>query len=126
LDWDQRFRAPLPLACQGGQRGDCCGHGAPADVERSTRFYAEVLGGRVVFGPVPVNVALASSWIVISTGGGPTHDKPAVTLETPPDPAQVSSFLNIRKPSSNASRRGPDAGCASRSSTSATSTGAGI
>jgi hypothetical protein len=29
-------------------------------------------------------------------GGGPTEDKPSVTLETPPDPYRVSSFLNIR------------------------------
>jgi catechol 2,3-dioxygenase-like lactoylglutathione lyase family enzyme len=70
------------------------------DVERSRRFYTEVLGGRVVFSGKPsgepTNVALANSWIVISVGGGPTDDKPAVTLETPPDPERVSSFLNIR------------------------------
>ena len=66
------------------------------DVERSRRFYTEVLGGRQVFGPVPVNVQLANSWIVISTRGGPTDDKPTVILETPPDPDRVSSFLNIR------------------------------
>ena len=29
-------------------------------------------------------------------GGGPTNDKPAVTLETPRDPDLASSFLNIR------------------------------
>ncbi len=29
-------------------------------------------------------------------GGGPTDDKPAVTLETPRDLDRVSSFLNIR------------------------------
>jgi catechol 2,3-dioxygenase-like lactoylglutathione lyase family enzyme len=28
------------------------------DVERSRRFYTEVLGGTVVFGPVPTNIAL--------------------------------------------------------------------
>jgi catechol 2,3-dioxygenase-like lactoylglutathione lyase family enzyme len=66
------------------------------DVERSRRFYTEVLGGEVVFGPVPVNVQLANSWIVINAGGGPTDDKPTVILETPPDPDRVSSFLNIR------------------------------
>ena len=66
------------------------------DVERSRRFYTEVLGGRVVFGPEPVYVALANSWIIINVGGGPTDDKPTVTLETPPDPDRVSSFLNIR------------------------------
>jgi catechol 2,3-dioxygenase-like lactoylglutathione lyase family enzyme len=66
------------------------------DVERSRRFYTEVLGGRVVFGPEPTNVALANSFIVINGGGGPTDDKPTVTLETPSDPDRVSSFLNIR------------------------------
>jgi hypothetical protein len=41
-------------------------------------------------------VALANSWIIINVGGGPTDDKPTVTLETPRDPDRVSSFLNIR------------------------------
>jgi hypothetical protein len=36
------------------------------DVERSRRFYTEVLGGRVAFPGDPVNVALANSWIVIN------------------------------------------------------------
>ena len=66
------------------------------DVERSRRFYTEVLGGRVVFGPEPTNIALANSFIVINSGGGPTDDKPTVTLQTPSDPDRVSSFLNIR------------------------------
>src|SRR3981081_3887685 len=66
------------------------------DVERSRRFYTEVLGGRVAFPGDPVNVALANSWIVINAGGGPTDDKPTVTLETPSDVNVVSSFLNIR------------------------------
>ena len=68
------------------------------DVERSRRFYTEVLGGRVVFsGPGGLTyVALANCWIIINVGGGPTDDKPAVTLETPRDPDRVSSFLNIR------------------------------
>ena len=66
------------------------------DVERSRRFYTEVLGGTVVFGPEPTNIALANIFIIINSGGGPTDDKPAVTLETPRDPDRVSSFLNIR------------------------------
>ncbi len=66
------------------------------DIERSRRFYTEVLGGRVVFGPEPTNIALANSFIVINGGGGPTDDKPTVTLQTPGDPDRVSSFLNIR------------------------------
>ena len=68
------------------------------DVERSRRFYTEVLGGRVVFsGPGGLTyVALSNCWIIINGGGGPTDDKPEVTLETPGDPNRVSSFLNIR------------------------------
>ncbi len=66
------------------------------DVERSRRFYTDVLGGTVVFGPEPTNVALANSFIIINVGGGPTDDKPTVTLETLSDPDRVSSFLNIR------------------------------
>ena len=67
-----------------------------ADVERSRRFYTEVLGGRVVFSGDVTYVALANTWIIINVGGGPTDDKPSVTLETPRDLNRVSSFLNIR------------------------------
>ena len=62
------------------------------DIERSRRFYTEVLGGRVVFGPEPTNIALANSFIVINGGGDPTDDKPTVTLETPRDLNHVSSI----------------------------------
>ena len=66
------------------------------DVERSTRFYTEVLGGEAVLEGDFSIVALANGWVTISTGGGPTDDKPGVTLEPPSDPSHVSSFLNIR------------------------------
>jgi catechol 2,3-dioxygenase-like lactoylglutathione lyase family enzyme len=66
------------------------------DVERSRRFYSEVLGGETVRSGEPTLVQLANSWIIINVGGGPTDDKPTVTLETPRDPDRVSSFLNIR------------------------------
>jgi catechol 2,3-dioxygenase-like lactoylglutathione lyase family enzyme len=70
------------------------------DVGRSRRFYTEVLGGKTVISGEADDevtyVALANSWIIINVGGGPTDDKPTVTLETPDDPDRVSSFLNIR------------------------------
>ena len=66
------------------------------DVERSRRFYTEVLGGTTIRSGKPTYVALANSWIIINVGGGPTDDKPAVTLDTPHDPDLASSFLNIR------------------------------
>jgi predicted enzyme related to lactoylglutathione lyase len=66
------------------------------DVERAGRFYSDVLGGEIVLAGQPTIVALANSWIIINVGGGPTDDKPNVTLEPPQNPDRVSSFLNIR------------------------------
>jgi catechol 2,3-dioxygenase-like lactoylglutathione lyase family enzyme len=66
------------------------------DVERSRRFYTDVLGGETVLEGEPTIVALANGWVIINVGGGPTEDKPTVTLETPSDPDRTSSFLNIR------------------------------
>ena len=66
------------------------------DVERSRRFYTDVLGGETVRAGEPSFVKLANGWIIINIGGGPTEDKPTVTLETPTNPDRTSSFLNIR------------------------------
>jgi len=66
------------------------------DVERSRRFYVDVLGGEAVLEGEPSIVALANGWITISSAGGPTPDKPSVTLKAPSDPHHASSFLNIR------------------------------
>jgi catechol 2,3-dioxygenase-like lactoylglutathione lyase family enzyme len=73
-----------------------------SDVDRSRRFYTDVLGGEVLLGGEPTIIALANSWIIINAGGPPTDDKPTVTLEPPPDPDRVSSFLNIRVADINA------------------------
>ena len=66
------------------------------DVERSRAFYADVLGGQVVNESGPAIIKLANTWIILNPGGGPTEDKPQVTLAPPSDPNKVSSFLNIR------------------------------
>ncbi len=66
------------------------------DIARSRRFYVDVLGGEALLEGDPSIVALANGWITISVGGGPTDDKPTVTLEPPRDPDRVSAFLNIR------------------------------
>jgi catechol 2,3-dioxygenase-like lactoylglutathione lyase family enzyme len=67
------------------------------DVDRSARFYTDVLGGKLVYSHEDLRyVALANTYIIINVGGGPTDDKPTVILETPPDSDRTSSFLNIR------------------------------
>jgi catechol 2,3-dioxygenase-like lactoylglutathione lyase family enzyme len=68
------------------------------DIERSVSFYTRVLGGELAMNMDggPAVVQLANSWIIINGGGGPTDDKPEVTLEVPTDPTRTSAFLNIR------------------------------
>ena len=66
------------------------------DIDRSRAFYADVLGGQVVLEGGPCIVKLANSWVTLNEGGGPTEDKPKVTLAPPTDPASASSFMNIR------------------------------
>ncbi|OEU88238.1 glyoxalase [Streptomyces abyssalis] len=66
------------------------------DVARSRAFYSDVLGGTVVLEENPCIVRLANGWLIMNPGGGPTPDKPGVTLRPPEDPDTVSAFLNIR------------------------------
>src|SRR5207249_4425763 len=65
-----------------------------SDPDRARRFYVDVLGGTPVLEGEPTIVALANGWIIINVGGGPTDDKPDVTLEPPADPTRTSAFLN--------------------------------
>ncbi len=67
-----------------------------SDQARSRDFYARILGGMVVAPENPCIIRLSNSWIVLNGGGGPTPDKPTVTLSPPADVNRVSSFLNLR------------------------------
>jgi predicted enzyme related to lactoylglutathione lyase len=69
-----------------------------ADLERSAEFYKTVFGGEIVSmgdGNAPPYIKIANTWLIINVGGGPTPDKPTVTLRVP-DPDKISSFMNIR------------------------------
>lgn len=67
-----------------------------ADVARSRAFYADVFGGRVVLAENPCVVRVANSWIIMNPGGGPTLDKPDITLRPPEAGDAISAFLNVR------------------------------
>jgi predicted enzyme related to lactoylglutathione lyase len=60
-----------------------------ADIERSARFYETVFGGRVLSRGdskgAPGYIQIANTWLIVNVGGGPTPDKPTVTLSVPPD-----------------------------------------
>jgi len=67
-----------------------------SDQDRSREFYRSLFDGEVVNERDPVIMKIANSWIILNDGGGPTDDKPTVTLTTPPDPDRTSAFLNVR------------------------------
>ncbi len=71
-----------------------------ADIERSVSFYEKVFGARVLSRGdskgAPGYLQIANTWMIVNVGGGPTPDKPTVTLSVPPNPDAVSSFMNFR------------------------------
>jgi catechol 2,3-dioxygenase-like lactoylglutathione lyase family enzyme len=69
-----------------------------ADIQRSARYYEKVFGARILSlgdGNAPGYVQIANTWLILNVGGGPTPDKPTVTLSVP-DPNHINSFMNIR------------------------------
>ena len=67
-----------------------------ADVERSVAFYSDVLGAKVIKPRDPAVLRLANTWLLMNPGGGPTPDKPDITLAPPTDPNRSGAFLNLR------------------------------
>jgi len=67
-----------------------------SDQDRSRDFYASLFGGKVLMERDPVIIKVANTWLILNVGGGPTDDKPTVTLSTPRDPNHTSAFINIR------------------------------
>jgi lactoylglutathione lyase len=67
-----------------------------ADQDRSREFYRSLLGGQVLLAGDPVIIKVANTWLTLVTGGGPTDDKPGVSLSTPANRERTSGFLNVR------------------------------
>jgi predicted enzyme related to lactoylglutathione lyase len=71
-----------------------------ADIDQSANFYERVFGGRVLSRGdskgASGHIQIANTWLIVNVGGGPTPDKPSITLDVPADPDSVSSFMNIR------------------------------
>jgi predicted enzyme related to lactoylglutathione lyase len=69
-----------------------------ADIDRSLNYYEKVFGATILSrgdGNAPGYLQLANIWMIMNVGGGPTPDKPSVTLSVP-DPGHISSFMNFR------------------------------
>jgi lactoylglutathione lyase len=67
-----------------------------ADQDRSREWYVRLFDAQVLRERDPVMLRAANSWLILNEGGGPTDDKPDVTLETPQDLSRTSAFLNVR------------------------------
>ena len=71
-----------------------------ADIDRSAHFYETVFGGRVLSRGdskgASGHIQIANTWLIVNVGGGPTPDKPTITLSVPTEPDRINSFLNIR------------------------------
>jgi catechol 2,3-dioxygenase-like lactoylglutathione lyase family enzyme len=71
-----------------------------ADINRSADYYEKVFGGRVLSRGdskgASGHIQIANTWLIVNVGGGPTPDKPTVTLSVLDDPDKISSFMNIR------------------------------
>lgn len=66
------------------------------DQDTSREWYSDVLGAEVVYERDPVILKFHDSWLILNVGGGPTDDKPDVTLEPPGDTSRTSAFINLR------------------------------
>ena len=66
------------------------------DVERSRRFSVDVLGAKTLMEGPPSIVRFYNTWLILSTEGGPTDDKPDVVAAAPRDARTLTSALNLR------------------------------
>ncbi len=68
------------------------------DAAVSRDWYANVLDANVYgeYGGTSVVLDLLGTWLLLVTGGGPSQDKPTVTLEPPADPDRIGSEIIFR------------------------------
>lgn len=71
-----------------------------SDPRRSLAWYRDVLGAEVVgeYGGTSVVLQFVGCWLLLVSGGGPTPDKPTVTMIEPTDPDRVSAELIVAVP----------------------------
>ena len=69
-----------------------------SNVAASRDWYERVLEAEVYreYGGSSVVLQLLGSWLLLVTGGGPTADKPTVTMDVPADVDRVSSQIIFR------------------------------
>lgn len=68
-----------------------------SDPARSRRWYLDVLGATLYreYGSSVV-LSFGGAWLLLVEGGGPTADKPTITLGPPADPDHRDNLFTIR------------------------------
>jgi lactoylglutathione lyase len=67
-----------------------------SDQDRSREWYVRLFDAQVLRERDPVMLRAANSWLILNEGGGPTDDKPGVTLAPPQEASTTSAFLDVR------------------------------
>jgi catechol 2,3-dioxygenase-like lactoylglutathione lyase family enzyme len=70
------------------------------DLATSLAWYRDVLGAELVgeYGGTSAVFRFVGCWLLLVTGGGPTADKPGITMAPPDDPSLASAELIIAVP----------------------------
>ena len=70
------------------------------DVQRSRDWYTDALGAELYreYGGTSAVLSFNGAWLLLVTGGGPTPDKPSVTLAAAPDADRLDHLFTIRVP----------------------------
>lgn len=78
-----------------------------SDIKAATAWYRDVLGAALFreYGGTTAVFDLNGAWLVLVTGGGPTEDKPGVTMAVPGDPDTVHHSMTLRVPDCRAAYR---------------------
>ena len=71
-----------------------------SDLARSVAWYRDVLGAEITgeYGGTSAVIRFVGSWLLLVTGGGPTADKPTVTMAPPADPDLATAELIVAVP----------------------------
>lgn len=69
-----------------------------SDTVRSKAWYLDVLGATLhgEYGDTSVVLRFVDAWLLLVSGGGPTADKPTVSLAAPADPDRLDHLFTIR------------------------------
>lgn len=89
------FDPPMPLADHASAITHMI---VVSDLPRSKQWYVDVLGCSVFgeYGGTSVVLDLNGTWLLLVTGGGPTQDKPNVSLAAPDEPNRTARSTIFR------------------------------